>query len=289
MKIFVIGGASFDDIIHVEEFMESVPHTVFAKSAYSTPGSSGFSKAIALKRLGFEVSFFAVVGADQYGQQITSTLRKEGVKFLSVIDHSGTERHTNIMNKFGERISIIMNSTSDNTDFDAKAYEEEIIKADFICLNINNYGRKFIPLIKKHKKPVWVDIHDYNGFDQYYDEFIDIADFIFMSSDKIADPEEYLKRWVNTGKILAICTKGKDGAIYFGSEKELLSVEGSSLKVVDTNGAGDNFFSGFVYGYYHGKNALESLEMGRIVADSCVLSKKIVSDDLSLEILRKKH
>ena len=70
MKILVLGGASYDEIIHVNEFFEAKAETIFANNSYSTVGSTGVGKALALKKLGFDVAFQAIIGKDIYGKMM---------------------------------------------------------------------------------------------------------------------------------------------------------------------------------------------------------------------------
>ncbi len=286
MKAVVIGGISYDDIIHVNDFFDDTPQTVFAKSSYSTPGSTGLGKAIALKRLNFETTIIGAIGVDFYGEEIRQLLRKEEIVFYPLASNVGTERHVNIMNAEGNRISVFLNSV-DNIDIDVEKYAEIIRDCDIVCLNIKNYCRKFIPLLKKYKKTVWVDLHDYDGYSDYYDDFIAIADFIFMSSDRLENPQVYMKKFLNENK-LSVCTKGNEGAIYLNKDGQFIAMSADSLEIVDTNGAGDNFFAGFIYGHYHGQTPQICLEYGKLAANSCILSRKIVSDDLSEATIMKK-
>ncbi len=284
MKILVIGGASYDDIIHVDEFFEPKSATVFVKKSYSKPGSTGIGKSIALKRLGYDVTFIAAIGDDYYGKVISQMLKDEGIKFYP-LEANKTERHTNIMNRFGERITIFT-QTSDIEDIFVNAYEKQVKEADIVVLNIKDYSRYFIPLLKKYQKQVYCDIHDYDGYNTYHKDFIMFSDYIFMSSDNIKDYKNYMYNLLKDGKKWVVVTHAKKGASGLDGH-EFIEISSNQIEVIDTNGAGDNFFAGMLHGYLNMYSMQDCLYLGRIVAESCIQSEKVVSDMLNLKYLEK--
>ena len=81
-----------------------------------------------------------------------------------------------------------------------------------IILNIVSYTKKLIPLFKQSQKPIWTDLHDYNGKDLYHQDYIDAADYIFMSSDNLDNYRAVMEKTIRRGKKLVICTHGKGGS-----------------------------------------------------------------------------
>lgn len=83
-------------------------------------------------------------------------------------------------------------------------------------------------------------------------EFLPYADSLKISDDELAfitgkdSEEDGIAALLKTGPKLLIYTKGRKGAdLYFKGEKA--SVEGLSVKAVDTTGAGDSFIGAFLY------------------------------------------
>jgi sugar/nucleoside kinase (ribokinase family) len=101
-----------------------------------------------------------------------------------------------------------------------------------------------------------------------------------MSSEKIENYEKYAKKLLDDGKKLVCVTHAEKGASLI-DDSGVYNIQANKLQVVDTNGAGDNFFAGFLYGYLNQYSPKDCLYLGRIAAESCVMSNKIVSDDLS--------
>ena len=286
MKILVLGGVSYDDIIHVNDFSEIKKGNVFVSDSYSTFGSTGVGKSLALKKIGFDVSFHSIIGDDYYGKAIIKEMKKEGIKFYPYISEF-TERHTNIVNEAGERISIFSH-TPQNFIVESDKYEKLIRDADIIVLNVNNYCRYFIPLLRKYHKKVFCDIQDYNGFCHHHLDFIRNSNCIFMNSDNMENYRSFMEKMINEGKECVVVTHGENGATAL-NENGYVDIPTNIVKVVDKGGAGDNFFAGYLYGYLNGYDTKDSLLMGRIMAESCIITKNIVSDEISEEFLLENY
>jgi len=287
-NILIISGASYDSIIYLEKFPEAVPQTIHQSVFNEGPGSTGVGKAANLCLLGFDVSLQFLIGDDFYGNQIKNYLSTKPVTQLIDIDANGTERHVNLMNKKGQRISIFVNSSSSNPTIDYFKYEPIIEKADIVILNIIDYARNFIPLLKKHKKEIWTDLHDYNEGNPYHEDFIEAADYIFLSSDNLTDYRTTMQKFIQRNKKLVVCTHGNKGATALTNEQKWHeSPIIDKYKVIDTNGAGDAFFSGYLYA--HNKNLpIEiCLKYGHILGGLCVSSPEIATSELSVEFVEK--
>ncbi len=63
---------------------------------------------------------------------------------------------------------------------------------------------------------------------------------------------------------VAVLTRGKKGSLIISGQKEV-AINASSVKVVDTTGAGDQYAAGFLYGYTQG---LELVKCGSLGAEA---------------------
>jgi len=184
-KIVVLGGVAFNTLIYVENLPQPVPQTVFSQRFHETVGSTGAGKALNLHPLGLDVLLHGLVGDDENGRKLQTYLSNHNIPFISDNDPGGTKHHVNLMDNFGQRISIHVVPGTFEPDINWTAIEPYIAEADLVALNIINYCRHAIPIIKKYNKPIWCDIHDYDGTSEYHQAFIDAADVIFMSSDAL--------------------------------------------------------------------------------------------------------
>lgn len=289
-KVLVIGGTTFDSIIHLNELPKPEPQTIFYAPFNETLGSTGAGKAINLAKLNVNCSLHSIIGDDIYGQKIISGLEKERVDFVYDIDEKGTERHVNLMDQHGNRISIFVTQSSGNLNLNMARIEELIKQSDIIVLNIIGYTKQLISLIKKYDKPIWTDLHDYNVGNPYHEDYIELADYIFVSSDNMSDYRSTMENWIQRGKELVVCTHGKDGSTALTKDGRWIENKIiDDYKFKDANGAGDSFFSGFFYGFLKEKTIEECLKLATICAGLCITSNELAYEELNEELINKEY
>ncbi len=287
MKVFVIGAAACDTILHVDEFFEPKAQNVYPKFISYSLGSTGIGKVIPLKKLGLDVSFHAMIGDDTCGVNIKKRMHDEAIDFIYDIDPKGSLKHINIMNDHGDRISIYENyQTFDPVCNDVNVINK-IKEADLIVLNIVNYTRKFIPIIKSLNKKIFVDLHDYDGTNPYLVDFIECADIIQLSMENMKDTKSFVDDMLNKGKEV-ITTNGHHGSYLYIDNKIYHQPIIEASHVVDTNGAGDHYSAGYIYGYMHQLSPQKKLKAAAIVATACVESMDISNDEINEGWLREK-
>jgi len=103
---------------------------------------------------------------------------------------------------------------------------------------------------------------------------------LFVSDERLPDPEAFLRDQIDRGKRVVVCTRGADGAIGLESGGELVRVPADPVpRVVDTNGAGDAFFAGFLTAHLAGRALPDCLRNGAHVAAECVRSPDLAGRD----------
>jgi sugar/nucleoside kinase (ribokinase family) len=289
-RALIVGGVAFNTMIHLDRFPEPRPHTVFSQRYHETIGETGAGKALNLRKLGFDVTLHGLVGADTYGQRIEDHLRQQGIDFLRDIDPRGTERHVNLMNAEGGRISIYMAYATFEPVLDLSRLEALLPAHDYVVLNIINYARRLIPAVKRAGKELWCDIHDYDGRNEYHGDFIEAADCVFMSSDAMSDYRPFMEHLIRRGKKLVVCTHGRHGSTALTSEGRWIDtpiVPGYTVQ--DTNGAGDAFFAGFLFGHARRYPIEQCLRLASIVGGLCVTSEELAAPPLSPELVEAEY
>ncbi|MCX8130398.1 MAG: carbohydrate kinase family protein [Clostridia bacterium] len=289
-KVVILGGTTYDSIVHLKNLPEQKPQTIHYASFNETLGSTGAGKALNLAKLNVPTVLHSIIGNDIYGEKIVKSLTSNGVNFIYDIDANGTERHINIMDEEGNRISIFVTNSSDSPSLDLDRLESIIRDCDIIVLNIISYTKKLINLCKKYNKPIWTDLHDYDGKNSYHEDYINVSDYIFMSSDNMSDYKSVMKDLYSKGKKLIVCTHGKKGATCLAESGDWIQTDIiDKYRYKDANGAGDSFFSGFLYGYLQNKSIEECLRFATICAGLCITSEELAYKDLSEEILNKEY
>jgi acarbose 7IV-phosphotransferase len=292
-KVFVIGGTTFDHIVYLPELPGNQPQTIHNAPFRETTGSTGSGKALNLTKLNVPNTLYSVLGNDVYGNSIIHHLQQNGVDFFYDIDPKGTERHINIMDAEGRRISMFITQSSEILHFSKAKIEVAIQQSGIIVLNIIGYCRQLIPLLANCNKPVWTDLHDYDGSNAYHTDFIDVSQYIHLSSDNLPDYLPVMERLIAAGKELVICTHGREGATLL--MKDGTSIEQPALvsyPLTDANGAGDSFFSGFLYGWLNDQTPVRCMQMGAVCAGLCIGDQELASRLLSpayLEAEMQRH
>jgi sugar/nucleoside kinase (ribokinase family) len=91
-----------------------------------------------------------------------------------------------------------------------------------------------------------------------------------------------MERLIAAGRRLVVCTNGARGVLALTADGRRIEVPVEPVDaVVDTNGAGDAFMAGVVYGEILGLSIERSLRVGARVAALCVASRELASPDLS--------
>lgn len=83
-----------------------------------------------------------------------------------------------------------------------------------------------------------------------------------MNDDATDDPWALMQSCLDRGPRLAVCTLGSRGAVALSAEGERASVPAQPVEVVDTNGAGDAFFAGFLAAWLAGAGLDGCLDTG---------------------------
>lgn len=214
--------------------------------------------------------------------------REAGVRLHELPDDK-TEQHTNLMNPDGERISIFAGQRTFSPPVQP-TFGAVVRQADVVVLDIINWSRGLIPLVRKLGKPVWCDLHDYDGVNPYHRDYVEAADYVFGSAEALPDPDGFARDFIARGKKLVVMTCGVDGAFAVTEGGKRFDVEAvTAFGLTDTNGAGDAFFAGFLHGFRQGEGMRACLEFGSLTAALCVASRELVHPELSAAKLAELH
>ena len=284
MDVFVAGGCSYNTIVHLDEFPRET-ETLHARDFHETVGSTGVGKTLNLGRLGLDVTLHGMVGDDRYGREIAATMSAEPVTFLSDVDPNGTERHVNLMNAAGERISIFVVESTPDPDVDYGRLEAFVETTDALVVNPVDYTRPLLSAAARHDTPIWCDVHDYDGEDPHFDAFVEAADYLFLSEEGIGDPTEFMREQIEAGTELVVCTRGVDGSVALTNDGTWLELPAEPFEMVDTNGAGDAYVSGFLYGHAQGEDVETCMRLGTLAGGLAVESKELAHPALSADRL----
>lgn len=276
----VIGGVSWNQIIDLPMLPQGRTQTLFATGAREGIGGTGSGKALNLARLGFDTRLHALIGDDAAGAQAIRELRAAGVDVHATVDPAGTERHVNLMDPHGRRVSLYLNGGTPDPDLRPEELVAFVGAADYVWVNIANYARRLLRPLRERGTPMWIDLHDWDGQNDYQREFAEAATYLFLSDEALEDAVDFATHLAET-KELVVVTHGKNGATAVVAGHPPIFVPPHDVEAVDPNGAGDAFCAGVTYGHAHGWAWPRALAAGAAVAAGCVVTPHLADPELT--------
>jgi sugar/nucleoside kinase (ribokinase family) len=258
----VVGPASWNTLVQVDELPQPVPHTVFARGHRATVGGTSAGKALHLTELGRPTLLHTVLGSDAAGRRVRAALESAGVPLLAETVDGPTERHLNLMDSRGGRLSIYLDLPPAAPPV-GQALADALAAARAVVLDLSQRALEVLPVVRGTGVPIWTDLHDYDGAAEFHRPFAAAAQYVFLNADGVAEPLPLLRRLVRDGAQVAVCTLGAEGAVALDADLSEHRVAAVAVaEVVDTNGAGDAFMAGFLHATLAGSPVPQALQAG---------------------------
>lgn len=267
-NVFVSGLVNIETTVKVRDFpIEYYPVDYPFFGVNSAVSGVGYNIAKALTTLGDKVSLAAMIGKDFEGEKILTELSKAGVNTKAVSKKlKATPASVVLYDNSGKR--QIYCDLKDIQDA-CYSFTQEFMDSDIVVACNINFNRDLLKKAKEQGKIIATDVHILSDInDEYNRDFLEKADIVFLSDEGInSDYKNFLKSIYNTyhNKIIVL-GMGCKGAMMLieNTVYELSAVKIEN--VVNTIGAGDSLFSGFIHYYAKGCEPLESLRKAEIFA-----------------------
>lgn len=256
--VVIVGPVSWNRIVYLDRLPEPRPHTQFATDHYETLGGTSAGKALHLAGLGRSVRLHTVIGSDAAAGRVSRALARTPIDVRAARVPGPTEQHLNLMTRAGERVSIYLETA------EAAGVEpsERFAAADAAVIDLSELGRRALETARSARATIWVDLHDYDGSASFHHPFVDSADYLFLNADGMGDPVPFMRGRIAAGARAVVCTLGSRGAIALDRGGVLHETAAAPCRVVDTNGAGDAFFAGFLHASLGGADVAAALAAG---------------------------
>lgn len=266
-EVVVHGPASWNLVVDLDELPAPTPHMQFAAAHREVVGGTSAGKAAHLRDLGCDVELHTVLGTDAAAASIEAALRGAGVELIATVVPGPSERHLNLMDRAGGRVSIYLDVPTAADPVTASSatrrLADAVSTARALVLDLSQPSRDAVAAVADLGVPVWTDLHDYDGNNAFHAPFLDAASFVFVNGDRLDAPYDFLMSCVNGGAQVAVCTLGASGAIAVDGQQRRLRVAAEPVaEVVDTNGAGDGFMAGFLAAHLDGADVEGALRAG---------------------------
>ena len=251
-KIFVIGSATMDMVVKADK--HPLPgETLLGGNFLMNPGGKGANQAVAIARLGGDLTFVAKLGNDIFGKQIIEGFRKENMNTEYVFTD---EQHPSgvaliMVNAAGENCIVVAAGSNSNLlmrDIESvpALKDAEIIlmqleipmdTIEAIAKNAKSNHQKLIlnPAPAQHLSNELL-----NGLFLITPNETEAAILTGIEVTNDGSAEKAADLLLNKGVENVIITLGKQGAYYKNKERSF-RINAPEVKAIDTTAAGDTF------------------------------------------------
>lgn len=268
--VVVVGGSGVDTIVRVDALPVPLADSVMVGPIEEWPGHTGGNLALGARALGLGVALLDCIGDDWTGAQVRERLAKGDVEFHPLISAAGTRRAVNLVDAKGRRMSFYDARDPEELRMPQEFYLPRLRRTRHVHLSIMNFTRFLYDDIETLGIPVSTDLHDWDGLDEHQREFALRSDLVFFSAATAGDRTPALMRQIlREGRAeTVVATAGADGSYLLtrdgGWEPHHVPATVPPAPVVDTNGAGDAFVTGFLYGRLDGRDVRACARLGAV-------------------------
>ncbi|GAB2908307.1 adenosine kinase [Streptomyces heilongjiangensis] len=254
--VLVLGGSGVDTIVHVPELPLPLADSHLVPAIETRAGQTGDFLAVAVHALGLRTHHLDLLGDDHEGDLVRALHRDRGIPLTEAPLPGGTRRAVNLVGPDGRRSSLYDGSRGQEADELPPQTVRDLARASHhvhVCITAPCAAS--LPLLRETGASVSTDLHDWDGVNPYHEPFAHAADVVFLSAAALADPEATMRRIAARGRAqVVVATAGADGA-YQLADGVLSRVPAvpPPAPVVDSNGAGDAFAAGYLFGRLTGE------------------------------------
>lgn len=292
IDVLVLGGAGVDTIVHVPELPLPYADSHMIRPGIETrAGQTGDFVALGLHGLGLRTHHLDMLGDDPEGELVRALHRDRGIPLTAVPGPAGTKRAVNLVGPDGRRLSLYDDTRSRETDrFPERTVRELAGASRHAHVSITHPCAHALPTLREAGVTLSTDLHDWDGENPYHEPFAYAADIVFVSATALADPERTMRRIRERGRAeVVFATAGAEGA-YLLAGDELIHVPAAAppASVVDSNGAGDAFAAGFLFGRLAGEPLRRCARYGTVAgAHACTVPSTRVESISRDELLSR--
>lgn len=259
-----------------------VPTLKEAVHFQKTFGGSPGNIAVNLAKMNHKTALISSIGADDFGRFLMSFLQEQSVDTKGIQIASATTsmvfvtksrenplflpvRFADLALKLEEEQFHLIDQTK-IFHFTAWALSHKPIRK--VTMELVRHAReqkKLITFDPNYRHVLWEEGHDGPAFIRK--EVLPLVDIIKPSEQDAehllgsGTVKDYATHFKNTGNLMVIMTLGADGLMVMDDE-EIFQVPSFAKKIVDTTGAGDALWSGFMAGLLNGKKIRDALLQG---------------------------
>lgn len=283
-RICVIGSLNMDLVVKVET-MPKGGQTLIGSNFKEVPGGKGANQAVAMARLGANVSMIGKVGDDSFGQTMINALKNDNVDTRYInIEKGPTGVALITVDKNAENSIVVAPGANYKVD---KSYIDKNLDAiknsDIVVVQLETPLETIKYVLKRAKEFNKYTILNPAPAVKLEDELIENVDLLtpneteleIISGIEINSEEDILKAakiMIEKGVKELIVTLGSKGSLYINKEKSMFK-KAYKVEAVDTTAAGDSYTGALSVAFANDKHVEEAMDFASKVGALSVMKE----------------
>ena len=258
----------------------AVGETILGNKYNVGPGGKGCNQAVAIARLGGKVNFISKIGKDAYGKLALETLKKNNINTENIIQDEKLQTGVAgilVDKQSGKNAINVIVGAPNSLKISEMNSQINLIKSSKIFLTQLEIPKDVtLYCLKTAKKNGCLTILNPAPASEISKEFYSYIDYFtpneteaeFYTGIKITNEKEAKQaadKLINLGIKKIIITLGEKGLFYSDGQEEI-HLKASSVKAIDTTGAGDAFNGALAFSLTKGKPIKACLELANKAA-----------------------
>ena len=273
-------GIFVADISFSGSKIPAVGETILGNKYNVGPGGKGCNQAVAIARLGAKVNFISKIGKDSYGELALETLKKNNINTENIIQDEKLQTGVAgilVDQQSGKNAINVIVGAPNSLKINEMNNQINLIKSSKIFLTQLEIPKDVtLHCLKTAKENGCLTILNPAPASEISKEFYSYIDYFtpneteaeFYTGIKITNEKEAKQaadKLINLGIKKIIITLGEKGLFYSDGQEEI-HLKASSVKAIDTTGAGDAFNGALAFSLTKGKPIKACLELANKAA-----------------------
>ncbi|MFF0391598.1 carbohydrate kinase family protein [Kitasatospora sp. NPDC004615] len=266
--ILIVGGVGVDTIVRVDR-LEIPPgvDSVHVPPVRDYPAHTGNGVALACHALGLRTKLADFLGEDPQGALVLAEYARRGLDFSHLPAPAGTPRSVNLVDADGLRFSFYDGRHPADARLPREFWLPLLERSQHVHLSITGVNRDMYPDVERLGCPSSTDLHAWDGENEHHRFYALRSDVVFLSAAGLGNrPEAAMRSILAQGRAeLVVATAGAHGTFLLTREDEAprhFPAVDPGAPIVDSNGAGDAFVSGFLQRRLAGRPVEECMRAG---------------------------
>lgn len=280
-KICVIGSLNMDLVVNVDE-MPRKGQTLIGKEFKEVPGGKGANQAVAIARLGADVSMIGKVGNDGFGQTLINALKADNVKtdYIDIENCSSGVAMITVDKNAENAIVVAPGANFRVLREDIDKCIDGIKESDIVVVQLETPLDTIKYALQESKNLGKYTILNPAPAVKLDDDIIKNVDLLtpneteleILSGVKIENEDDIKKAadvMIQKGVKQLIVTLGSKGSLYI--DKDNMKFKKSyKVDAIDTTAAGDSYTGALAVAFSQDKDIEEAMDFASKVGALCV-------------------